>query len=280
MQTKKVTVKEMVELKEFKAVNRKGDIATISANEDGTAAVQFEDGSSKIMKLDSIRRSWLLVVEQEESKKEEENEMEEIKVGYIVKDSRTEEVGEVKDIQGRVVTVENKKGDFPADIGNLEIVEKKEVEQPKEKETPNNVVELNPVEKPQTKKVEKPKAPKAPQDDEEFKKPNEVAPDITTEHNGIHLLNYEVAMGRKHEKSITDIAIDQHLMRIKQNGAYIMDVSLYDVNGNHVYKAKNMSLKDALEFMGYEGERMKEARKAITNLRKAARQQATIQAQE
>lgn len=280
MQTVKATLKELKELVEFKAVNKKGETATFKVNGD-SALVTFEDGTEKEMKLDSIRRSWLLVVNEEENKNEEEIEMAEVKVGNIVKDVRTEEVGEVTGIQGRLVTIENKKGDFPADIDNVEVIEAiekpEEVEQPKE-EKPNNVVELKPAEKPENKKEEKPAKQSAPKDDEEFKTPAEIAFQIVDQSGvefkggeGVQLLNYEVAMGRKHEKSITDISISDHLMRIKQNGAYIMDVNLYDVNGQHVYKAKNMSIKDALEFLGFDGEHMKQARKAITNLRKLAR---------
>ena len=267
METKRVTLKELKEMDQFTAVNKRGVTAEFKVNGDSAVAT-FEDGATRELKLDSIRRGWLLVVEEEQNK--EGNEMQKIKIGFKVRDSKTGEVGEVTGIQGRIITVENNKGDFPADIDNLEVIEATEKDA-----QPNSHIEAKPVEAP---KAVNPKKQNAPKDNEEFKKPEEVAPEITTAHDGIHLLNYETAMGRKHEKSITDIAIDNILMRIKQNGAYIMDVNLYDVNGQHIYKAKNMSIKDALEFMGYEGKRMKEVRRVITNLRKAAKQKETTQA--
>ena len=146
MRTKKVTLKELRQLESFTGINKRGVKAVFTINADkGTAVAEFEDGETREMKLDSVRRSWLLVEESEENK-EEESSMQKIKAGYKVKDSKTGWIGVVTAIHGRLITVENSDRDFPADVDNLTVLEKTEVEQPKQEEAPK------------VEKVEKPKA--------------------------------------------------------------------------------------------------------------------------
>lgn len=146
METRKATLGELKELKQFVAVNRKGVKAEFEVKGDSAVAT-FEDGTQKEMKLDSVRRSWLLVVSQEENI-EEENEME-INVGDRIKDLKTGFEGIVTAINGQILTVENDNGDFPARADNVEIIEAGtvQIEQPK-------------VEKP--KKEDKPKESSVP----------------------------------------------------------------------------------------------------------------------
>lgn len=150
METRKATLGELKKLKQFVAVNRKGVKAEFEVKGDSAVAT-FEDGTQKEMKLDSVKRSWLLVVSQEE----EENEMK-INVGDRIKDLATGFEGIVTAINGQILTVENDHGDFPARFDNVEIIEAGAVQsvgtEKKEKQPK--------VEKP--KKEEKPKKPSKP----------------------------------------------------------------------------------------------------------------------
>lgn len=153
METRRATLGELKELKQFVAVNRKGVKAEFEVKGDSAVAT-FEDGTQKEMKLDSVRRSWLLVVSQEENI-EEESEMEiNVNVGDRIKDLETGFEGIVTAVNGQILTVENEQGDFPARVDNVEIIEAgaAQIEQPE--------VEKPKVEKP--KKEDKPKEPSVP----------------------------------------------------------------------------------------------------------------------
>lgn len=148
METRKATLGELKELKQFVAVNRKGVKAEFEVKGDSAVAT-FEDGTQKEMKLDSVRRSWLLVVSQEENI-EEENEMKiNVNVGDRIKDLGTGFEGIVTAINGQILTVENEHGDFPARFDNVEIIEAGAVQ-----------IEQPEAEKP--KKEDKPKKPSVP----------------------------------------------------------------------------------------------------------------------
>lgn len=146
METKRATLKELKEMDKFTAVNKKGTTAEFEVDGDSVVAT-FEDGTQKEMKLDSVRRNWLLVVSQEENI-EEENEME-INVGDRIKDLETGFEGIVTAINGQILTVENDEGDFPARADNVEIIEAGAVQ-----------IEQPEVKKP--KKEDKPKEPSVP----------------------------------------------------------------------------------------------------------------------
>lgn len=267
MITKRATLKELQELNEFKGVNRKGVTAvfTVKGNE---AEAMFEDGTTKTMKLDSVRRSWMII--QEEENNEEEEQMKLFVPGVKVKDSVTGKVGVVKEVIGKLATVENEQEDFAANTDNLSAIGSEEVK-------PVKVVKL---EKPKAKKEElkkedtKKEQTKKEEKQDEFKSPEEVARNMVHGDSAFKLLNYETAMARKHMKSITDIAMDGHMMRIRQNGSYIMAVTIFDAQGEVVYDSPKMSVKDALDHLGYTGDHLKNARRQITQIRKQARQQA------
>lgn len=264
MKATKVTLKQLKQMDKFEGVNRKGVKAIFTVSGD-VAVAKFEDGSEKEMKLDSVRRSWLVV---NEIKEGDDERMKIFIPGVKVKDSVTGKEGTITEVIGKLATVENDIEDFAANTDNLTVIE----DAPKR----DNVVKF---EKPEDKKEEpaKKEEPKKVKQEEEFKSPAVVAEQIELEEQGIRLLNYETAMARKHMKSITDIALNDRVMRIRQNGEYIMSVRIYDVNGDLVYDSKTQSVKDALEHMGYEGDLLKEARKQITQLRKQARQGAEVQ---
>lgn len=150
METRRATLGELKELKQFVAVNRKGVKAKFEVKGDSAVAT-FEDGTQKEMKLDSVRRSWLLVVDQEK----EENKMNiNVNVGDRIKDLETGFEGIVTAINGQILTVENEHGDFPARADNVEIIEAGAVQ------TEQPEVEKPKVEKP--KKEDKPKEPSVP----------------------------------------------------------------------------------------------------------------------
>lgn len=117
MITKKATLKELKEMDQFEAVNRKGVRATFRVNaEDETAVATYENGETREMKLDSVRRSWMVVV----NNKEEEEEMRLFVPGVKVKDTHSNREGVVREVIGKLATVEMADGeDFAANTDNL-----------------------------------------------------------------------------------------------------------------------------------------------------------------
>lgn len=272
METKKVTLKELKEMEKFTGVNKKGVKAEFTVNGE-SAVAEFEDGTQKEMKLDSVRRSWLVVIENNESK--EEKEMNEVNVGYKVKDSKTGEIGVVVDIHGKLVTVLNDEGDFPANIDNLEVIETVEVEEVEVEEVEVEEVEVPIQEEPkqvdEPKKVDKPKKQKQGKRNSaisKFKGPEEVVHLLDPTFEVINMLDHEEQEIYEKSHTVTDFQISGQLVRIYKVNGFTQDVSLYDANGQFVHKAERFSLKSMLDFMGFSGAEAKEIGRTVRRLSK------------
>lgn len=263
MKTKRVTLKELKELKEFTGVNRRGVLAQFIVDGD-SAVAKFENGETRELKLDSVRRSWLLVVQEDKVENKEENKVEEIKVGYKVRDSKTDKVGVVTGIQGRLVTIENSKGDFPADIDNLEIVSKDNAEEKKE----DNVVDLNGSDKPETSKKNEKSGQKRRSTADNFTAPEELVNKLDLEQTGIVLVNHESSVAVKNEHTVTDFQIEGKLLRIYKVAGYTTEVTLYTQDGELEHTAERMSLKSMLEYLKYSETQIRETGRIIRRLSK------------
>jgi hypothetical protein len=78
--------------------------------------------------------------------------------------------------------------------------------------------------------------------------------------------------GGKTEKVITKLAFNNVDFIITEYNGYVCDVVIANqVTGEVEYKSPKMSIKDALEYMGFTGEEMKAARKQISQMKKAAK---------
>src|SRR5699024_1350950 len=136
-----------------------------------------------------------------------------VKIGDEVLKTKTGEWGTVTEINGRLLTVVNTHGEFPADFEQVEILksddkvkiknvdEPKEVKKPKKKEKP-----AKPAKKKQSKTVTI-RGGMTP--------PEVVASEMTADDNEtITLLHYEETATEKRLYSITDIALFGQMIRI------------------------------------------------------------------
>ena len=261
---KKLTLKELKGLKQFTGVNKKGEHATITVNAlDGLAVIDI-DGKQKEVKLDSVRRSWQMV----EDDKKEEIEMN-VKIGDEVLKTKTGEWGTVTEINGRLLTVVNTHGEFPADFEQVEILksddkvkiknvdEPKEVKKPKKKEKP-----AKPAKKKQSKSVTILGG---------MTPPEVVASEMTADNNDtITLLHYEETATEKRLYSITDIALYGQMIRILKSDNFTMDVFLHDANGELIHKAEKFSVSSMLDWLGHVEDK-KEISRKIRQLSKVAK---------
>jgi hypothetical protein len=77
--------------------------------------------------------------------------------------------------------------------------------------------------------------------------------------------------GGKCDKVVTNLSFNNVNIIITEYNGYVCDVVLANpVTGEVEYKSPKMSIKDALEHMGFTGEEMKAARKQISQMKKAA----------
>jgi hypothetical protein len=136
MKTVKMSVKELKGLEQFKAVSDKGKEATFTV--EGDKAINVETGKS--VKLDSIRRSWEIIVEEAQV----DAPAEQITADEIVEDEKKEEapamtpaeyftgktvklvdgsIGTVESVMGNLATVSVAGEEVPVSIEALEVVE-------------------------------------------------------------------------------------------------------------------------------------------------------------
>lgn len=179
MITEKLTVKKIKQLEEFTAINKKNQKVADFLVEGDVASYLYEDGTEGNLKLDSIRRNWELLIEENEEEvkmSEKDVKQDSMKVGDKVKDKLSGKQGIVESINGQLYTIVNAIEDFPAKEENLILIEKgdniedqkvedqkpKEVKQPKIAEFPSN--KINELEG-----VEESKLAKIPQTGKEYK---------------------------------------------------------------------------------------------------------------
>src|SRR5699024_5586718 len=264
VEMKKLTLKELKGLKQFTGVNKKGEQATITVNAvDGLAVIDI-DGKQKEVKLDSVRRSWQMV----EDDKKEEIEMN-VKIGDEVLKTKTGEWGTVTEINGRLLTVVNTHGEFPADFEQVEILKSDDKVKVKKVEEPKEIKEPKKKEKPA--KPAKKKQRKSVTILGRMTPPEVVASEMTSDNNDtITLLHYEETTTEKSLYSITDIALYGQMIRVFRNNGFTMDVFLYDANGELIHKAEKFSVSSMLDWMGHVEDKKMISRK-IRELSKVAK---------
>lgn len=78
--------------------------------------------------------------------------------------------------------------------------------------------------------------------------------------------------GGKCEKIVVSIEFGELKFVITEYDGFVCDVTVNNLEGKLIHKSKKMSIKDALENLGYAGDKLKEARKQIMHMRKVAKQ--------
>ncbi len=78
--------------------------------------------------------------------------------------------------------------------------------------------------------------------------------------------------GGKTEKFIVNVAFNNVNLVITEYDGYVCDVQIVNPSTGEVeYRSAKMSIKDALEHLGFEGQAMKDARKYVSQMKKAAK---------
>lgn len=258
MKTTKMTAKEILELKEFKAVNGKGVVTEFEV----VNGVVINKETGKEMKADSIRRSYEIITE-EEQEEVQEVQPEIVKGSFVVTDNN--EVGIVEDIHKNLVTVlvkvEDELVDIPQRLENLVLADE------------THQAEIEAIEKllnkEQEKKVEKVEKVQKPR--KEIKKAEHLAVAIPP----VELVDSEYKATEKHYKSVITLRINHHDLRITEYGGYITDVRVLFVDVNEtgdikeevLYKSPKMSVRDTLQWMGYDEPQVKALGKVIKQIR-------------
>ena len=107
---------------------------------------------------------------------------------------------------------------------------------------------------------------------EELEQDNVAVTEIPAQHADVQSIRILETRGGKCEKIVLTVLFNELSFVITEYDGYVCDVTLEDAKGNVVYKSTKMSIKDALEHLGYTGDDLKAARKVIMSLRKEAKQ--------